>query len=112
MIGPSKPSSLLFHSKPTWSVLFVFNRDIRVQRPNSWMKLGQKSEEFSSLLFTVTSTNGFYSPPPPPPSLSKSGLKLFCNINILYGNLESENSQDYGQKPPRNCTFVNSASVF
>jgi hypothetical protein len=29
--------------------------------------LGQKSEEFSSLLFTVTSTNEFYSPFPPHP---------------------------------------------
>ncbi len=27
--------------------------------------------------------------------LSKSGLKLVCNINIVYGNLKSEKSQDY-----------------
>jgi hypothetical protein len=27
-----------------------------------------------------------------------------------YGNLKSENSQDYAQKPQRNCTFMNSAS--
>ncbi len=32
---------------------------ISILRPNSWMKSRQKSEEFSSLLFTVTST--FYS---------------------------------------------------
>ncbi len=56
------------------------------QRPNSWTKCGQKSLEFSSLLFTVTFTNGFYSPPPPP--------------------------QDYAQKPQRNCTFMNSASDY
>jgi hypothetical protein len=31
------------------------------------------------LAFTVTSTIGFYSPPP----LSKSGLKLVCNVNIV-----------------------------
>ncbi len=37
-------------------------------------------------------------------------LKLFCNVNIVYGNLKSENSQDYAQKPQRNCTFMNSAS--
>jgi hypothetical protein len=49
------------------------------------------------LLFTVTSTNGFYSFPPPP--LSKNGLKLVCNVNIVYGNLKSENSQGYAQKP-------------
>jgi hypothetical protein len=46
----------------------------------------------------------------PPPPLSKSGLKLVCNINIVYGNLKSENSKDYAQKPQRNCTFMNSPS--
>jgi hypothetical protein len=33
--------------------------------------------------------HGFYPPPPP----SKSGLKLVCNVNIVYGNFKSENSQ-------------------
>jgi hypothetical protein len=28
---------------------------------------------------------GFYSPPP---SLSKNGLKLVCNVNIVFGNLK------------------------
>jgi hypothetical protein len=28
----------------------------------------------------------------------------------VYGNLKSENSPDYVQKPQRNCTFMNSAS--
>jgi hypothetical protein len=37
----------------------------------------------------------------PPPS--KCGLKLVCNVSIVYGNLRSENSQDYVQKPQRNC---------
>ncbi len=66
--------------------------------------LGQKPE-FFSLLFT--STNG------PSPSLNKSGLELelVCNVNIVYGNLKSENSRDYAQIPQRNCTFINSASV-
>ncbi len=64
-------------------------------------------KKFFSLLFTVTSTNGFY--PPPHPS-SKSGLKLVCSVNIVYGNLKSENSLDYAQKPLRNCMFMNSAS--
>ncbi len=27
-----------------------------------------------------------------------------------YKNLKSENSQDYAQKPRRNCTFMNKAS--
>ncbi len=37
------------------------------------------------------------SPPPFPPP-SKSGLNLVSNVNIVYGNLKSENSQDYAQK--------------
>jgi hypothetical protein len=44
----------------------------------------------------------------PPPPLSKSGLKLVCNVNIVYGNLKSENSKDYAQKPQRNSTFMSS----
>jgi hypothetical protein len=36
--------------------------------------------------------------PPPPLPLSISGLKLVCNVNIVLGNLKSENSQDYAQK--------------
>jgi hypothetical protein len=42
--------------------------------------------------------------------LSKSGLKLVCNVNIVHGSLKAENYQDYAQKPRRNCTFMNSAS--
>jgi hypothetical protein len=37
-------------------------------------------------------------------------MKLVCKINIVYGNFKSENSQDYIQKPQRNCTFMNLAS--
>jgi hypothetical protein len=51
-------------------------------------------------LFT-SSTNRFTHLPP-----SKDGLKLGCNVNILYGNLKSENSQVYAQKPQRNCMFI------
>ncbi len=43
--------------------------------------------------------------------LSNSGVKLVCNVKIVYGNLKSENYQDYTQKPQRNCTFMNSAST-
>ncbi len=68
--------------------------------------IGTKVLRVSSLLFTVTSTNRFTSSP-----LSKSGLKLICNLNTLYKeNLKSENSHDNAQKPHRNCTFMNSAS--
>jgi hypothetical protein len=48
-------------------------------------------------------------------SLKRSEQKWFkvvCNANIVYGNLKSENSQDYAQKPQRNCMFMNSASVW
>ncbi len=41
---------------------------------------------------------------------SAPARQLLCNVNIVSGNLKSENSQDYAQKPPRNCTFMNSAS--
>ncbi len=60
--------------------------------------------------FLPCSSNGLYSPPPPPPQ-SKCSLKLVCNVNIVYGNLKSANSQDYTEKPRRKCTFMNSASV-
>jgi hypothetical protein len=56
-------------------------------------------------LFTVTSTTDFT----PPAPLSKSSLKLVFNVNIVYGKLKSENSQDYAQENQRNCTFMNSA---
>ncbi len=79
-----------------------------VQRPNSLTQLGQKSQEFFSLLFTVTSTIGCYSPSPPWAKLVWNCM--VCNVNIVYGNLKSEYSQDYVQKPQRNCTFMNSAS--
>ncbi len=75
------------------------------QGPNSWTLLGHTSQEFSSLLFTVTCTNGF-----PPPLSKKSGLKRICKIIIVHGNLNSENSQDYAQKLQRNCPIMNSAS--
>jgi hypothetical protein len=36
-------------------------------------------------------------------------LKRVCNVNIVYGNLGSKNSQDYA--PQQNYTFMNLASV-
>jgi hypothetical protein len=48
-------------------------------------------------------------PPLPPPS--KIGLKLVCNVNILYGNLKSKESHKYAQIPQLNGTFMNSASA-
>ncbi len=37
--------------------------------------------------------------------------KLVCNVNIAFGNIKSENSQDYAQKPQRNCTSMNSVQI-
>jgi hypothetical protein len=36
---------------------------------------------------------------------------LQCEVvNVVCGTLKSETSQDYAQKPQRNCTFMNLAS--
>jgi hypothetical protein len=40
------------------------------------------------------------------PNPLPNGLRNLCR------NLKSENFQDYAQKPQRNCTFINSTSVF
>jgi hypothetical protein len=52
------------------------------------------------LLYTTREKGG--KPCPMPPSL--------WGLRNPYKNLNSENSQDYDQKPQRNCTFMNSAS--
>jgi hypothetical protein len=61
-----------------------------------------------SLMHAIQSTllKGFL-----PPPLEQNWFETGCNVNIVYGNLKSENSQDYALKPQRNCTFMNSASV-
>jgi hypothetical protein len=46
-----------------------------------------------------------------PPTCEKVVLKLVCNVNIVYGNLKSENNQDFAQKPQRNCKLMNPAPV-
>ncbi len=58
-------------------------------RPNSWTSLGQKSFLLSidSQLYSCKRIS------PPPPTSTKSGFKLVCNVNIVYGNLKPENSQ-------------------
>jgi hypothetical protein len=49
---------------------------------------------------------------PPPPQCKSKWFEtgVVCNVNIVYMNLKSENSQDYAQKPQRNLTFMNSAA--
>jgi hypothetical protein len=66
------------------------------QRPNSWTLFGQSLQSFPPCYSQ--------SPPPPPPPPGKSGLRLICNDNIVYGNLKSENSHGYAHEPQRNCT--------
>ncbi len=97
-----------------------------VQRPNSWTKSRQKSLEWSSLLFSVTSTAlpwDFYFFKLTQP-LRVSTVQLLYTVkekeeNLIenhnpfplpyglslrnpYRNLKSENSQDYAQKPQQN----------
>jgi hypothetical protein len=55
----------------------------------------------------LLSIHSLLPPTPPPPR-----AKVVRDVNIVYGNLKSDKSQDYVQKPQRNCTFLNSASVF
>ncbi len=68
-----------------------------------WKKLWNPQSEFLDVIWTkvlrvfLLAIHGFYSPPPP--LLSKSVLKLACL-----------KTQDYAQKPQRNCAFMNSAS--
>ncbi len=86
-------------------------------RPNSWTKSRQSLKEFSSLLFTVTSTAlpwDYY--------FFSALVYIHCKgerrkphplpygLRNPYRNLKSEKSQDYAQKPQRNCTFMNSVS--
>ncbi len=110
----SSPKSWLFCRIGIFSVSILSIRNwclectyMSIQRPNSGTSLGQKSYEFSYLLFTVTSTNGFY----PPPPLQQKWFETGWNVNIVNGNLKSENSQNYAQKPQWNRTLINSASV-
>jgi len=55
----------------------------------------------SALLYTVKEKGGKPDRKPHP---------LPYGLRNPYRNLKSENSQDYAQKPQRNCKFMNSAS--
>jgi hypothetical protein len=99
-------------------------------RPNSWTKSRQKSSEFPSLLFTVTSTalpGDFYFFKLTQP-LTVSTVQFLYTVKEKrrkpdrkpyprpyglrnpYRNLKYENSEDYAQDPQQNYTFMNSAS--
>ncbi len=81
----------------TWT--FCHGTELLSPEAEFWDVVGTKVLRIFLLAIHSNSANGFVSYPP----LSNSGLKLVCNV--------SENSQDYAQKPQRNCTFMNSASV-
>jgi hypothetical protein len=59
--------------------------------------IGTKIQEFSSLLFTVTSTNGF----PHLPLREQKWVKTGLLCKHCTGKLKSENYQDYAQKRNR-----------
>ena len=44
-------------------------------------------------------------------SLKTFLLAIHSHLYIILGNLKSENSKDYAQKPQQYCTFMNSASI-
>ncbi len=78
-----------------------------------WISVNTEAEFLDVIgtnVFLLSVHSHFYKRILPLPHLSKSGLKLVCTVNIAYGHLNSENSQDYAQKPQQNCTYMNSAS--
>ncbi len=113
------------------SVWLLYTAQYNGQRPNSWRKSIQKSLEFSSLLFTVTSAlpwDFYFFKLTQSHTISRVQLRytvketggkpdrkpypLSYGLRNPYRNLKSENSQDYAQKPRRNRTFMNSASAY
>jgi hypothetical protein len=68
-----------------------------------------------SLAFLFNPRKSFQSFPPcysqsPLLPLEQKWVETVFNVNIVNGNHKSDNSQDYAQKPQRNCTFMNLAS--
>jgi hypothetical protein len=55
--------------------------------------IGTKALKFFLLAIQASLLTDFT----PYPPFRKIGLKLACNVNIVYGNLKAENSQDYAQ---------------
>jgi len=97
----SQPSS---NTPPTTAIFRTFKKSTALYKVHN---MGLRYiKKFFSLLFTVTSTKRFWPPP------VQKRFEMVCNVNIVYGNLKSENSQDNAQKTQQNCTFMNLASVF
>ncbi len=73
------------------------------------MKLSSTEAEFLDVIGTKVSNfflRAIHSHPPP-----QKRFETGCNANIVFGNLKSENSRNYAQKPQRNCSFMNLPSV-
>ncbi len=77
-------------------------------RPNS--KSRQKSEEFFSLLFTVSTVLLLYTVIEKGGKPDRKPYPLPNGFRNPDRNFRSENFQDYAQKPQRNCRFMNLAS--
>ncbi len=81
---------------------------IKVYRGRILGRNGDKSLKSFPPCYSLSSLLTDFTPPSP---WSKIGLKLVCKVNFVHENLKSENSQDFGQKPQRNSTFMNSAAL-
>ncbi len=97
-----------------------------VRRPNSWTKSKQSLNIFPPCysqppLHTALPWDFYFFKLTQPLTVSvkekggtpdiKPPYPLPYGLRNLHRNLKSENSQDYAQKPERNCTFMNSATV-
>ncbi len=60
-------------------------------------------------VFLFAFDSHFYQQILPSPSFPRAQV-VWNWFVYIYGYLKSDNSQDYAQKPQRNCTFMNSAS--
>ncbi len=92
-----------FHSLPTKVVARRLGRNPTKQSPlQLWLEIciSSNSRNLLQILQRRKKENLIRKPHPLP----------YCLRNP-YRNLKSENSQDYAQKPQRNLTFMNSASV-
>ncbi len=105
-IRPTRFISVWFYVKSSTAMAWyrVYKRDI----------IPRYSDRYQQKCGRILGRNRDKSLKSFPPCYSQSplltGFETVCNVNIVYVNLKSENSQDYAQKPQRNCTFMNSAS--
>ncbi len=94
---PSLPAVFCQSFMTTFTLVFSWGRVLW----RNWDKSQTSIPHFDSQSLLLTD----FTPP------SKSGLKLVCNVNIVYGNIKYENSQDYAETPQQNCAFMNSTSA-